>query len=59
MESEHCYYMKKVKIICPTCGSDEIHEFENGTWLLENAPLPHFSCINRHLFSIGALEWML
>jgi hypothetical protein len=52
--TEQSYYKKKVR--CPTCNSDDVHEFKNGTWLLEGAQLPHYSCINRHLFSIGALE---
>jgi hypothetical protein len=30
----------------------ETKEFVNGTWLLGNIPLPHYFCINRHVFGI-------
>jgi hypothetical protein len=52
------YYNEKL-IRCPICNSMEVKQFEHGTWLLKEewekgeAPLPHYACISRHVFSIG------
>ena len=40
--------------LCPSCGSMEVDELPNGSWLLENAPLPHYVCKDcRTVFSTG------
>jgi hypothetical protein len=55
------YYCEKL-IKCPVCKTSEVKMFQNGTWLLEDefkngeAPLPHYACINRHVFSIGDVK---
>jgi hypothetical protein len=52
-------YFNERLIKCPVCKTNEVKMFQNGTWLLEEefkkgeAPLPHYACINRHVFSIG------
>lgn len=49
-------------IKCPVCDTSEVKAFEYGTWLLKEdfekgeAPLPHYACINRHVFSIGDVK---
>jgi len=55
------YYCEKL-IRCPHCGTIDVKAFEGGSWWLEQdfkngtAPLPHYLCINRHIFSIGDVE---
>jgi len=55
------YYCEKL-IRCPVCDTSEVKAFEHGTWLLKEdfekgeAPLPHYACINRHVFSIGDVK---
>lgn len=48
------YYNKKVT--CPICHSDDIHEFKYGSWVIDGQPLPHYSCGNRHIFSVADLD---
>jgi len=39
---------------CTNCKSDDVDRFEHGTWLLPDAPLPHYCCRNcRTVFSLG------
>lgn len=55
------YYRDKL-VKCPECKTTEVKVFEHGTWLLEEefkkgeAPLPHYACLNRHVFSIGDVK---
>ena len=55
------YYNERL-IRCPHCETTDVKAFEQGTWWLEEewkkgeAPLPHYVCINRHLFSIGDVK---
>jgi transposase-like protein len=42
---------------CPNCGSTNTIKMKNGTWLLPNAPLPHWGCKNcRTVFSTGVIN---